>query len=65
MVVPPIAAQDSANRVAARECAEATTGLSDSGLDGGWTADGYIKYDITDDGEGPKTWSLHGSPRIN
>jgi hypothetical protein len=39
--------------------------LSDSGLDGGWTADGYIKYDITDDGEHAKTWSLHGSPGIN
>jgi hypothetical protein len=30
---------------------------------GGWTGDGYVKYDIDRDGEGYlDAWSLHGSP---
>lgn len=36
-----------------------------SSADGGWTADGYVAYDYDADGEGGKTWSLHGSPAIN
>lgn len=36
-----------------------------SSLDGGWTADGYVAYNLDADGEGGKTWSLHGSPQIN
>lgn len=34
-----------------------------SSLRGGWTGDGYVKYDIDRDGEGwLPAWSLHGSP---
>jgi hypothetical protein len=34
-----------------------------STLRGGWTGDGYVKYDIDRDGEGWQlAWSLHGSP---
>jgi hypothetical protein len=30
---------------------------------GGWTGDGYVKYDIDRDGHGYlDAWSLHGSP---
>ncbi len=40
-------------------------GADTSPRDGGWTADGYVAYNLDDDGEGGKTWSLHGSPQIN
>lgn len=34
-----------------------------STLRGGWTGDGYVKYDVDRDGEGwLPTWWLHGSP---
>lgn len=36
-----------------------------SSLDGGRSADGYVAYNLDADGEGGKTWSLHGSPPIN
>ncbi|MFJ8744699.1 hypothetical protein ACIRL2_35650 [Embleya sp. NPDC127516] len=32
---------------------------------GGWTADGVVYYNINNDGEGQKTWSLTGSPKMN
>lgn len=32
---------------------------------GGWTADGYVAYNLDADGEGGTTWSLRGSPQIN
>lgn len=38
---------------------------STSQRDGGWTADGYVAYNLDDDGKGGKKWSLHGSPQIN
>jgi hypothetical protein len=34
-------------------------------LTGGWTADGTVRYDITDDGLGSTTWQLTGSPFIS
>lgn len=40
-------------------------GADTSPRDGGWTADGYVAYNLDDDGEGGKTWSLRGSPQIN
>ena len=36
-----------------------------STLRGGWTGDGYVKYDIDRDGEGwQDAWSLKGSPMV-
>lgn len=32
--------------------------------DGSWTGDGYIYYDIKDDGKDPVVWSLTGSPHV-
>ncbi|GAA1610851.1 MULTISPECIES: hypothetical protein [Kribbella] len=32
---------------------------------GGWTADGTLQYDVTDDGNSPYTWELYGSPVIS
>jgi hypothetical protein len=37
---------------------------SDSTATGGWSADGYIKYDATNDGKGEKRKDLKGSPTI-
>ncbi|SCL50572.1 hypothetical protein GA0070606_1656 [Micromonospora citrea] len=31
----------------------------------GWSADGYVKYNIDGDGKGDFTWSLTGSPEIS
>ncbi|KAF7586166.1 hypothetical protein BBP40_009332 [Aspergillus hancockii] len=35
-----------------------------SSTNGGWTADGHVKWDIQNDGKGGGTWSLTGSPNI-
>lgn len=36
-----------------------------NGVDGGWSVDGSVRYDYDADGEGAKTWSLHGTPVVN
>jgi hypothetical protein len=35
-----------------------------SSLNGGWTADGRIIYNINNDGKGDMVWNLAGSPRV-
>ncbi|MEV0390194.1 hypothetical protein [Nonomuraea sp. NPDC050643] len=35
-----------------------------SSLNGGWTADGRIIYNINNDGKGDYVWNLTGSPRV-
>lgn len=40
-------------------------GYSSSSANGGWTADGHVRFDLDADGKGGDTWSLHGSPMIN
>ncbi|MGZ0148697.1 hypothetical protein ACXJJ3_16610 [Kribbella sp. WER1] len=32
---------------------------------GGWSADGFLQYDVTDDGRSGYTWELYGSPLIS
>ncbi|WP_112246591.1 hypothetical protein [Kribbella monticola] len=32
---------------------------------GGWSADGDLQYDVTDDGNPTHTWELYGSPEIS
>ncbi|MFI0453232.1 hypothetical protein [Actinomadura sp. 6N118] len=41
-----------------------STEVDPSTANGGWTADGYVQYDIDRDGEGAKTWEWHGSPSL-
>lgn len=41
------------------------SGALDSNLRGGWTADGYVEWDVIGDGLGRQTWQLQGSPAIN
>jgi hypothetical protein len=36
-----------------------------SGPSGGWSVDGYVAYNLDGDGEGGKTWSLHGTPLVD
>ncbi|TYB51244.1 hypothetical protein FXF51_53940 [Nonomuraea sp. PA05] len=35
-----------------------------SSVDGGWTGDGKIVYDVNNDGKGAYTWDLGGSPSV-
>jgi hypothetical protein len=37
---------------------------STSNLDGGWTADGTVTYNINEDGKGDRVWHLKGSPPV-
>jgi hypothetical protein len=42
-------------------------GVTKSGTlsSGGWTADGTLEYDVTDDGKSTYDWELYGSPEIS
>ncbi|MCO6006661.1 hypothetical protein NE236_16875 [Actinoallomurus purpureus] len=41
-----------------------STKVDSSKVNGGWTADGYVKYDIDRDGKSAMTWNWPDSPSV-
>jgi hypothetical protein len=51
-----------ANESTQKQC---VTSQWNSGTVGGWTTDGYVRYDYEGDGKGDYLWQLGGSPSVS